>query len=100
MTRFVLASASPRRRELLMQAGLAFEILPAQGEEVSRKEQPAKFVEDLAYNKAVGVAERCKENHRSDTTAIIGADTGVALGNEIMGRPKDYKAATAMPTKL
>ncbi len=61
MTRFVLASASPRRRELLMQAGLAFEILPAQGEEVSTKEQPAKLVEDLSYNKAVEVAERCKK---------------------------------------
>ena len=100
MTRFVLASASPRRRELLMQAGLAFEILPAQGEEVSTKEQPAKLVEDLSYNKAVEVAERCKENHKSDTTVIIGADTVVALGNEIMGKPKDYKAATAMLTKL
>ncbi len=100
MTRFVLASASPRRRELLAQAGLAFEILPAQGEEVSTKEQPAKLVEDLSYNKAVEVAERCKENHKSDTTVIIGADTVVALGNEIMGKPKDYKAATAMLTKL
>ena len=84
MTRFVLASASPRRRELLAQAGLAFEILPAQGEEVSTKEQPAKLVEDLSYNKAVEVAERCKENHKNDTTVIIGADTVVALGNEIM----------------
>ena len=49
MTRYVLASASPRRRALLEQAGLSFAILPAQGEELITKENPAQIVEELSY---------------------------------------------------
>lgn len=100
MTRYVLASASPRRRALLEQAGLSFEILPAQGEELVTKENPAQIVEELSYRKAVEVAGRYKGYHKDDTTVIIGADTVVALGNEIMGKPKDHTDAARMLTKL
>lgn len=100
MTRYVLASASPRRRELLTQAGLAFEIIPAQGEEILTKESPVDIVEELSYNKASEVAACYKGYHKNDTTVIIGADTIVAVGNEIMGKPKDQADASAMLTRL
>lgn len=100
MTRYVLASASPRRWELLEQAGFTFEILPAQGEELITKENPAQIVEELSYQKAVEVSRRYKGYHKNDTTVIIGADTIVALGNEIMGKPKDQKDAARMLTEL
>ena len=98
MTRYVLASASPRRWELLEQAGFTFEILPAQGEELITKENPAQIVEELSYQKAVEVSRQYKGYHKNDTTVIIGADTIVALGNEIMGKPKDQKDAARMLT--
>ena len=100
MIRYVLASASPRRIELLEQAGLDFEIVPAQGEEVHTKESPADIVEELSYKKASEVAARYKEYHTNDTTVIIGADTIVAHGTQIMGKPKDKADAAAMLTKL
>ena len=100
MTRYVLASASPRRRALLEQAGLSFAILPAQGEELITKENPVQIVEELSYQKAVEVAGRYQGYHKNDTTVIIGADTIVALGNEIMGKPKDHADAARMLTKL
>ncbi|MDE6363905.1 MAG: Maf family protein [Lachnospiraceae bacterium] len=100
MTRYVLASASPRRRELLTQAGLTFEILPAQREEILTKVSPADIVEELSYNKAAEVAECYKGYDKNVTTVIIGADTVVAIGNEIMGKPKDQADASAMLTRL
>ena len=52
MKRIILASASPRRRELLSQVGVDFEILPSTGEEVCNETEPAKIVEALAAQKA------------------------------------------------
>ena len=56
MVKYILASGSPRRRELLEQAGISFEIFQAQGEEISAKESPEDVVEELSYRKADEVA--------------------------------------------
>lgn len=98
MVRFVLASASPRRRELLEQVGMSFEVSPAHGEEIITREIPADIVEELSHAKACEVADRYAGEN--DTVVIIGADTIVALGDEIMGKPKDAEDAAAMLTKL
>ena len=100
MVRFVLASGSPRRRELLEQVGLTFEISSAHGEEVITKTLPAEIVEELSRQKADEVADRYAQTYKNDTCVIIGADTIVAFGNEIMGKPHDNADAVRMLTQL
>lgn len=90
MVKFVLASGSPRRKELLEQIGLSFEIASAHGEEIITKQQPADIVEELSLQKAKEVADRYEKEHgRQKSTVIIGADTIVAYDGAIMGKPKD-----------
>ena len=100
MIKYVLASGSPRRWELLEQAGISFEVSKAQGEEISAKEEPADIVEELSRRKADEVAEQYLKKYQNDTVVIIGADTIVAYGKEIMGKPKDATDAKEMLTKL
>lgn len=100
MVRFVLASGSPRRRELLEQVGLTFEISSAHGEEMITKILPAEIVEELSKQKADEVADRYAQTYKNDTCVIIGADTIVAFGNEIMGKPRDDADAVRMLTQL
>lgn len=100
MIRYVLASASPRRRELLEQIGLEFEISPSHGDEIVTKEFPADIVEDLSCEKACEVAEQYLKKYENDTIVIIGADTIVAHKDEIMGKPKDAEDAVSMLTRL
>lgn len=89
--KIILASASPRRKELLGKIGMEFEILPAKGEEVITKSLPWEVVEELSYEKAMEIAKQQKEE-----CIVIGADTIVAKGEKIMGKPKDEEEAYAM----
>ena len=100
MIRYILASGSPRRRELLEQIGICFEISSAHGEEIITKELPSEIVEELSCEKACEVAERYQNCYENDTCVIIGADTIVAFENEIMGKPKDTADAVRMLTTL
>lgn len=87
----ILASASPRRRELLAQIGLPFEVIPSTGEEVRTSELPEKLVEELSYQKAMEVAKRVEEGR-----LVIGADTMVAYENKLLGKPADEEDAAQM----
>ena len=100
MVKFVLASGSPRRKELLEQLGLEFEISSAHGEEIITKTFPSDIVEELSRQKANEVAGRYADTCKNDTCVIIGADTIVAFGNEIMGKPQDNEDAVRMLTQL
>lgn len=100
MVRFVLASGSPRRKELLEQLGLEFEISSAHGEERITKTQPSDIVEELSQQKANEVADRFTQMYKNDTCVILGADTIVAFENEIMGKPHDTEDAVRMLTQL
>ena len=107
MGQIILASASPRRKELLEQAGIRFEICPAQGEEVATKAAPAEVVMEIAAAKAREVAGRIKAYHARHEAGvtpqdilIIGADTVVAAGEQILGKPKDEKDAFRMLSML
>lgn len=100
MIRFVLGSGSPRRKELLEQLGLEFEISSAHGEEIITKTLPSDIVEELSRQKADEVAERYVDTYKDDTCVIIGADTIVAFGNEIMGKPQDEEDAVRMLMQL
>ena len=89
--KLILASASPRRKELLAKTGLAFDIIPAKGEEVITKTIPAEVVMELSQQKAKEIAAQQEED-----CIIIGADTIVAMGDTIMGKPKDEADAYRM----
>ena len=92
--RVILASASPRRRELLKQIGIEFEIKVSNVEEAAKATQPAELVEELSRQKAEAVLskmEPCEE-----AVLVIGADTIVALNDKVLGKPIDKEEAVKM----
>lgn len=96
MKKLILASASPRRRELLQQAGAEFEVIPARGEEHLTGKTPGEAVMELALQKAREVADA-----QADLSAVVlGADTVVAFQGKILGKPKDRADAVRMLTML
>lgn len=94
MNRIILASKSPRRKKLLSQIGLAFEIFPSSFTEDSRSDDPVRLVEDHARLKAEDVAESCPDS------LIIGADTVVTIHDEILEKPASRDQAFEMLTRL
>jgi len=87
----VLASSSPRRNELLKTAGVDFTVCPAQGDEILDPAlPPEEAAVEVARAKAREIAARFPEN------CVVGADTIVAVGEEILGKPKDKAQAAAM----
>mgnify|MGYP003377485625 CR=1 FL=1 len=96
-SRIILASASPRRQELLTQIGLPFEVCPSEWEEVTDKELPEEVVQELSYHKAMEVYER---NVTEEGTVVIGADTIVACGGQVLGKPGNRERAEEMLGKL
>ncbi len=86
----VLASASPRRRELLAALGVAFEIDPADIDETSAEIDPVRLAETLALSKARAVAARRPGD------VVIGSDTVVALDGRLLGKPVDAAEARTM----
>jgi nucleoside triphosphate pyrophosphatase len=96
--KLILASTSPRRAELLREAGIAFEILMSQIDESRRpNETAAKMVARLAEAKARAAAEAASDK---DPAIIIGADTAVELDGEIFGKPRDAADAREMLSYL
>lgn len=107
MSQMILASASPRRKELLEQIGAEFVICPAKGEEVITETDPSAVVMELSRQKAEEVAYGVliyNEQHVDLATPqdilVIGADTVVAYENQILGKPKDEEDARRMLTML
>lgn len=90
MRTIILASASPRRKELLEQIGLTFTVIPSEAEEVITKQVPSEVVEELSRQKAEDVAGRIAEG------IVIGSDTVVCQNGQIMGKPSDREAAREM----
>ena len=107
MSQMILASASPRRKELLEQIGAEFVICPTKGEEVITETDPSAVVMELSRQKAEEVAYGVliyNEQHADLATPqdilVIGADTVVAYENQILGKPKDEEDARRMLTML
>lgn len=97
----VLASASPRRRELLTQAGYSFEVAAADiNEDLHPDEDPIAYVTRLAREKATAIAKAAKYSappYRTDTMLILGADTTVVAPNgAILGKPVNNADAARM----
>lgn len=94
MKRIILASASPRRRELLRQIGLAFEVIPSRAEEIITGDSPADVAEGLSGQKAEDVAASIGEG------IVIGADTIVWQDGCILGKPGSREDARRMLRRL
>ena len=93
--KLILASASPRRKELLGKIGLEFAINPAKGEEVVTKNLPWEVVEELSLQKAKEIADM-----QTEECIVIGSDTIVAKEEKIMGKPKDEAEAYQMLSEI
>ncbi len=100
MTEYILASQSPRRRELLALLDIPFEIIPARGEEDMSEKDPASMVEHLSAGKAREVADRIGPSRKGRDLVIIGSDTVVAIDGQILGKPVGYADAAAMIESL
>ena len=102
----ILASGSPRRRDLLEQAGLEFEVIVSDVEEIVTKTNPDEVVLELSEQKCAAVANGFMQNVPSNLgnlidletggILVIGADTVVSLDNKILGKPEDAKDALKM----
>ena len=93
MDRLVLASGSPRRRELMTQAGFVFEVRAADiCEDTHAGEDPVAYVTRLAREKAQAVFDVLDDG----AAVVLGADTTVVLDGEIMGKPADAEDAARM----
>ncbi|MCD8089145.1 MAG: Maf family protein [Clostridiales bacterium] len=96
--KFVLASASPRRKELLGSIGISFEICPSEKDEKIDMSLPfSEVCSGLAVSKAEDVFKKYAE---LDEAAVLGADTIVVLNNMILGKPKDKEDAFEMLSAL
>lgn len=96
MRTMILASASPRRLELLRQVGLDPQVEPSRVEEVIASQEPAQVVMELSRQKAEDIARL----HRGENVVIIGSDTVVAADGMILGKPKDRDEAIRMLGRL
>ena len=95
--RYILASKSPRRQELLKRTGIEFEVIPSDMEELITKDVPSDIVMELAEQKARHVYESLSD--KSDVT-VIGSDTIVVYRDEILGKPADKQEAYDMLSML
>ena len=97
--RYILASGSPRRKELLSKVIPDFEIIPAVSEEVTSQEEPLEIVKELSYQKAGEIFYKTLTYSR-DRLVVIGADTVVSYNHRILGKPADRRDAQAMVEML
>ena len=96
----VLASASPRRTELLKLAGIDHRVMPSECAEVIRSSVPKDVVMELAFQKAEEVYKRYEKEHPEEEFLVIGSDTVVAAEDQILGKPKDEEDAFQMISML
>ncbi len=100
--RVILASGSPRRKELLSSIIKDFEVIPSNSEERECTPLPDKMVMSLAEQKAMDIAIPIYEGFKDgdDDFLVIGSDTIVATGKDILGKPADEKECREMMEKL
>lgn len=94
MYKVILASASPRRRELLAQIGMDFKVIISKADENISEPAPEQLVMKLSNIKAMAVYE--EHGIEDEATIILGADTVVAFDGKVLGKPKDTQQAKEM----
>lgn len=95
MKHIILASASPRRKEILELADLEFDVMPSDAQEITTKTAPNEVVMELASLKAKDIYKKSEKQ-----SMIVGADTVVAYQGQILGKPTDKADAKRMLTML
>ena len=95
MKHIILASASPRRQEILELADLKFDVMPSDAQEITTKTAPNEVVMELASIKAKDIYKKSEKQ-----SMIVGADTVVAYQGQILGKPTDKADAKRMLTML
>jgi septum formation protein len=95
MKHIILASASPRRKEILELADLKFDVMPSDAQEITTKTAPNEVVMELASIKAKDIYKKSEKQ-----SMIVGADTVVAYQGQILGKPTDEADAKRMLTML
>ena len=98
--KIILASASPRRTELLGQIGMNHEIIVSDCEEIITSKVPQDVVMQLSSQKAEDVYNKYKLSHLVENFLVIGADTIVAIDGMILGKPKNEEDAYGMISRL
>ena len=98
MYKVILASASPRRRELLAQIGMDFKVIISKADENISEPAPEQLVMKLSDIKAMAVYE--EHGIEDEATIILGADTVVAFDGKVLGKPKDTQQAKEMLSML
>lgn len=93
--RVILASASPRRKELLEQIGITYETMPSGAGEDTEKELPEDVVCELSFRKASDIHAKLEEQEEDGYT-VVGADTVVSFQGMVMGKPRDEEDARRM----
>ena len=99
----VLASASPRRRDILSELGVDFTVICANADESSNETSPQKFTEELAARPGAAVYQQMCQTHGkdvADNALIISADTVVCCDGKILGKPHDFDEAVSMISAL
>ena len=97
--RYVLASGSPRRKELLSKVIPDYEVIPAVGEENAKTTEPDKLVEELSFQKASEIFHKVFTND-TERLVVIGADTVVSYNRKVLGKPKNRNDAADMIRNL
>ena len=97
--KIILASASPRRKELLTQIGVKFDVMVSDKETDIDSNNPVKACEKQAMQKALDIEEKAALKYKEDYI-IIAADTIVALEDTILGKPKDKEDARLMLERI
>ena len=92
--KLILASNSPRRRELLSKLNCTFDVIPSNCEETTTAANPCDMVKELAVRKALNVYKQHPD------CLVIGCDTVVDLNGKVLGKPKSYDEAVAMLNEL
>lgn len=95
--KIILASGSPRRRELLEQTGYEFEIEVSDADENIQADDPGELVEQLSFRKADAVA---RKHLQEQACTVIGADTVVVQDREVLGKPNGEQGAVEMLKEL
>ena len=98
----ILASASPRRKEILSELGVDFRVVVADTDESSDISDPVELTRELARRKGLAVYEKLLQSgeYDAESAIIISADTVVCRDGEILGKPRDRADAVAMLTSL
>jgi len=100
MKNIILASASPRRREILGGLGVPFAVRVSDADEQSEIDDPALFAEELARRKGLAVWQTLGASEQTPDTVVLSADTVVVCDGEILGKPTDAEDARRMLSLL